>query len=426
MRLFTFILFFFLTLTAGAQHHDADYYIKQAKANSPLINRTQNENKIAGLDLEQLKRSLSKPEINLEAGILFSPVISHDNGGNRLEVVSKDVINYNGYDMAMTDGGQYQSVVSLKQPLFTGSSVRTYENKTNVSRQINENVISLTEHELERVVVQQYIVCLKTKKSVDLSRELLTQAEDNLRLMKKLVENAVYSESDLMILRIENDNYRLGLETFLSDYKNNLADLNILCGIADTAFVDLPDINLQLNKTNTSTSSFLTAYFLDSLNILANQSVFELKYKPQLDFFANAGLNAVYLPAFNRLGVSTGLTFSWNIFDGWQRNIQMQKSEISKQSIDFEKRNFIRQQDGNLKNIDAQLKLIDNKILLITNQIIQYTQLIQVYNARLMAGEIPIMDYKNLLKDYAAKKHNLIVLGLEKQSLISYANFWNY
>lgn len=426
MRLFTIILFFFLTITAGAQHHDADYYIEQAKANSPLINRTQNENKIAGLDLEQLKRSLSKPEINLEAGILLSPVISHDNGRNRLEVVSKDVTNYNGYDMAITDGGQYQSVVSLKQPLFTGSSVRTYENITNVSRQINENVISLTEHELERVVVQQYIVCLKAQKSVDLSREFLTQAEGNLRLMKKLVENAVYSESDLMILGIENDNFRLDLETFLSDYKNNLADLNILCGIADTAIVDLPDINLQLNKTNTSASSFLTAYFLDSLNVAAEQSVFELKYKPQLGFFANAGLNAVYLPAFNRLGVSTGLTFSWNIFDGWQRNIQIQKSEISKQSLDFEKRNFIRQQDVNRKNIDAQLELIDNKMLLITNQINQYTQLIQVYNARLMAGDIQIMDYKNLLKDFAAKKHDLIVLGLEKQSLISYANFWNY
>jgi hypothetical protein len=52
---------------------------------------------------------------------------------------------------------------------------------------------------------------------------------------------------------------------------------------------------------------------VDSLNITADQSISDLKYKPQVNLFANAGLNAIYLPAFNRFGLSTGITFSWNI-----------------------------------------------------------------------------------------------------------------
>ena len=31
--------------------------------------------------------------------------------------------NYNGYDMAVTDGGQYQAVVSIRQPLLTDQTI---------------------------------------------------------------------------------------------------------------------------------------------------------------------------------------------------------------------------------------------------------------------------------------------------------------
>jgi hypothetical protein len=109
----TFILQMLLLFLPGilnAQNRDLNFYLGQAKINSPLINKNKNENKIVALDLRQVKSILSKPEINLEANVLFAPIVSHDNNSNHLEWTSNGANNYSGYDLASTDGGQFQAV----------------------------------------------------------------------------------------------------------------------------------------------------------------------------------------------------------------------------------------------------------------------------------------------------------------------------
>ncbi len=425
MRLITALLLVLIVNNLQAQKRDLDYYITKAKAFSPLINQAQNENQIAGLDLELINSVLSKPEINIEASALFAPIISHDNSIYKFEFVSNGASNYTGYDMALTDGGQYQSVVSIKQPLFTSTSLKTYSNKADITRQMNENRISLTSHELEKIISHQYILCLKSKKSANISLELLKEFNDRILVMQKLVESAIFKVSDLMLMQIELDNYKLDYETYLSDFRTNLYDLNVLCGINDTIMVELQELDLQLSSSNNS-SSFLTSYRLDSLNITADQSISDLKYKPQVNLFANAGLNAIYLPAFNRFGLSTGITFSWNIFDGYQQKIQKQKTGINLLTVEFEKHNFVVQQDIYKKSVLNRLSFLDKNIQLINSQIVKYDELLKAYRSQLSQGDISVMDFKNLEKDFVAKKQERALLGLEKQALIISYNYWNY
>ena len=426
MRIVTLLILAFLLNHVQAQERNLDFYFDKAKVFSPLINQAQNDTKIVGLDLEQIRSILTKPEINVDASVLFAPIISHDNNRNRFEPVSNGATNYSGYDMAITNGGQYQSVVSLKQPLFKGSSFKTYSNKTSIVRQINEHRIALTTHELEQVISHQYILCLKAKRSAYISLELLKELEGQLLIMQKLVENGIYKQADLMLMQIEYENYKLNYETAQSDFRNNLYDLNLLSGITDTATVDLQEIDFQLKNTNIVSSKFLTSFYLDSLNINAERSIGDLKYKPQVNFFANAGLNAVYLPTINRLGFSTGLTFSWNIFDGQQHKLQKQKSEINLQTLDFEKHNFISQQEINKNNILNHIASLGKRILLNDNQLTKYDQLLKVYHVQLTQGEISVIDFKNVVKDIAVKKQDRLMLGMEKQALIVSFNYWNY
>ena len=98
-----------------AQERDLDFYIAQAKENSPFIQQANNENKIVSLDLEQMNRILYKPEISLVSGFTLSPIISRDNSSNSFHLVSEGVTDYIGHDLALTDGGQYQALVSLRQ-----------------------------------------------------------------------------------------------------------------------------------------------------------------------------------------------------------------------------------------------------------------------------------------------------------------------
>lgn len=426
MRLVTIIILVLLLDTVQAQKRDLDYYIIKAKSFSPLINQALNENKIVGLDLELMKSILTKPEINLEANVIFAPIISHDDNKYRFEPVSNGATNYLGYDLASTDGGQYQSVISLKQPLFKRSNIKIYLTKANIARQINDNRISLTSHELEKIVSHQYILCLKAKKSADISFELLKKLEDQLLVMQKLVENAIYKQSDLMLMQIELENYKLNYETFRSEFNNNLYDLNLLSGINDTASVDIQELNLQLKKNNTVSSEFLNSYFLDSIKINSEQTISDLKYKPQINFFANAGLNAVYLPTINRLGFSTGFSFSWNIFDGNQHKIQQKKSNFNVLTVNFEKQNFMTQQEINKNNILSHISSLGKRILLTDNQINNYDQLLKVYFSQLKLGEISIINLMNIVKDIAAKKQDRLMLEMEKQTAIISFNYWDY
>jgi outer membrane protein TolC len=426
MRIFTLLIIALLASTLQAQTKGLDFYLEKAQAFSPLINQSQNEKKIIGLDLEQMKRILSNPEINLDASVLFAPIISHDNNANHFEMVSNGATNYTGYDLAITNGGQYQTVVSLKQPLFTGASLKTFSNKASIGRQINDNRISLTIHELEKIVTHQYIFCLKAKRLSDINIQLMKELEGQLLIMQKLVENAIYKQSDLVLMQIEYDNYKLNYESSRSEYKTNLYDLNLLCGINDTATVDLQELELQLNNNTVVSSGFLDSFRLDSLIINAEQKITNLKYKPQVNLFADAGLNAVYLPSIDRFGFSTGITFSWNIFDGNQKKIQQQRTNVNIQTIDFEKRNFITQREVNKNKILNQLNSLEKRIILTENQISKYDQLLKDYHAQLSQAEISVIDYKNIVRDFAVKKQDKLILDLEKQALIISYNYWNY
>lgn len=420
------LLFLLIPAVIDARQQNLYFYLEQAKTNSPLINKSKNENKIAVLDLQQIRSILLKPEVNIVSGVLFAPIVSHDNNSNRFEWVSKGAEDYNGYDLASTDGGQYQALVSVKQPLLTGSKYQSYAKKADITGQINNNNIALTIHELEQVVGYQYILCIKSKMQTDNSLLLMKELDDQLKIMQKLVEHAIYKQTDLMLLQIEIQNYKADYKMFQADYMTNLYDLNLICGINDTSKVDLQDINFTLKPGNIVSSNFLTAYKLDSLNIMADQVINELKYKPQVDLLADAGLNAVYKPAFNRLGFSTGITLIWNIFDGNQRNIQREKSTINLQIIEFEKKTFMTQNDIGKNKILNQINAVNQRIISNEQQTDQYNKLYNVYSMELSQGEVSVMDYKNLLKDIAAKKQEIILLKMERQLLINTYNYLNY
>jgi len=185
-------------------------------------------------------------------------------------------------------------------------------------------------------------------------------------------------------------------------------------------------VYFQLNPDTIAHSSFLTSYKLDSLNIISDQSINELKYKPQVNFFANAGLNAVYIPTYNRLGFCAGITFSWNIYDGNQKNIEREKSKLNLQTLVFEKNNFLTQQDINKTKILNQIHSLNQRILLAEEQIILYSKLLDVYSKELTQGEMSVMDYKNLLKDITAKKQQSLLMKIEEQQLINSYNYWNF
>lgn len=424
--LISYLLVVILPLCLDAQARNIDFYLEQAKNNSPLIHKSINENKMLLLDIKQIRSVLSKPEINLGAFVLFAPIISHNNNSSKFEWISEGALKYNGYDLASTDGGQYQAMVSIKQPLLTKNVFRSYSNQANIAQEINHNNIELTSHELEQIVNYQYLLCLKAKMQIQNSQLILNQIDEQLTMLQKLVANAIYKQTDLMLLKISRGTYLAENQKSKAEYRTSVYDLNLICGINDTALVDIQDHQFELKPDTIVQSKFLVSYKLDSLSVLAEQSVFEQKYKPQLFLFATAGLNAVYLPTIDRLGYSTGITFSWTIFDGHQRKNQQQKTAISINTVEFEKQNFITQNDIKKRKILDQIQSSKINENTVSEQVKQYELLIEAYNKELAMGELSVMDLKNVLNDLAAKKQELLLMKMERQVLINSYNYWNY
>ena len=244
--------------------------------------------------------------------------------------------------------------------------------------------------------------------------------------MKPLVENAIYKQSDLKLLQITLQNYQQAYETFLADYRDNIYNLNLLCGINEGADTEIEPVEFQLGPVVNSGSRFLTSFYLDSLSIVADRKISELKYQPQVNLFANAGMNAAYVPSVNRLGFSTGAIFSLTLFDGHQRKLEFEKSQIHLETLQFKMQNRKKEINIQRKFTLDKLASLDKRISLAAQQLEQYNELLKMYKSELSQANISVMDYKYLLKDISTKKQEKLLLEMEKQMVINAWNYWNY
>ncbi len=418
-------MFVFASLTAIAQT-DLNYYISAAKQNSPLINDNKNQNKANQFETKRLKAQYTKPQIGVTANFLFSPIISTDNNKTSFEPNSNGATNYYGYDLAYSNGGTYQAMLNVTQPLFNGQRYKRASEQLTVTSQINQNNSNLSEHDIEKIVTDQYILCLQDNKQTQYAEAMVKLLANQKDILKKLVESSIYKQSDLTLLSIEHQTFLAQLATSKANYRRDLMDLNILCGVNDTALVQLKNIELSLNNS-ISNSMFLEKYRLDSLNLIVQQKIFELKYKPQLNLFANTGLNAVYAPTIpNRFGISAGLSFAFNFFDGNQKAINRNRTQVLEQSISFYKSNFITQNTIRKSKIATELQSYIDRKSIAEQQLKDYDLLLSSYKKEIVSGQLTVINYITVLKSMATIQRDYTLLFSQQQSLINAYNYWNW
>lgn len=420
------LVFLIFTAFEVCAQQTLEYYIRAARENSPLINDQINLSKANLLEKDRLKAFYTKPQIGVTANYLFSPIISKDNNKTSFIPNAENANNYLGYDLAYSNGGQYQAMLNVTQPLFNGERYKVAAEQLDVNSQINENNVKLSEHDIEKMVTDQFILCLQDSKQISFAEQMVKLLTDQREILKKLIENSIYKQSDLSLLNIEYQNFQSQLTTFKANYQRDLMELNIMCGIKDSSVVQLQDPNLTLNA-NVSDSKFLEKYRLDSLNLVAQQKIFELKYKPQLNVFANAGLNAVYAPTIpSRFGLSAGLSFTYNFFDGNQKAINRSKTEVLENSVSFYKSIFTKQNTVRKSKILTELQSYTDRISIVEQQLKEYDLLLNSYKKEILSGQLSIINYTMVLKNMATLQRDYTLLFSQQQVLINAYNYWNW
>lgn len=410
---------------ARAQHRLEDY-IQQAVQNSPLLKDYTNQQSVNALESERLKAFYTKAQVSLNANYLFAPIVSTDNNHTKLELAPQTANQYYGFDVGLTNGALYQGLVNYTQPLLGKPRYETAAAQVAVTSEISGNNRKLSQHDLEKQVTDQYILCLSDKSQLQFTDSMTSLLQEQQQIVQKLVAASLLKQSDLTLLHIEYENNQALSATWQASYKRDLQDLNLICGIRDTATVMLESVQLPQSASPDS-SAFLTKYRLDSLNLQMQQKIFDLKYKPQLNLAVNAGVNAVYLPDIaQRLGFSAGLNFIVPIYDGHQRRITHKKTSIQLQTNELYKNNFQLQNEVRVHKIATELGSYRTRIGIAQKQLQEYESLLSQYKKEILQGQLSIINYITVIKSRMALQRDFLLLKSNEQLLINSYNYWNW
>lgn len=422
------ILFSSIIICSNAvrAQYDLQTYIQSAKDNSPFIKDNINQSEATKIEVERLKALYTKPQVGITANYLFAPVVSQDNSKTTLLLNPDNPNKYFGQDVGLTNGGLYQGLVGVNQPLFMQSKFKVIADEAMISTKVNETNIRLTNYELEKIITDQYLLCLQNLEQIKFLDKYIGLLKEQKDLVAKLVNGSVFKLSDVTLLNIEIQSQLIALQTIQASYKKNLMDMNTIAGITDTAYHELTVTVLQLSMVNNS-SSFIEKYSLDSSILIAQQKVFELRYKPQWNVFANGGINAANISTLpRRFGVTAGISYTKTLFDGRQKQINQRRTATLLKTSQAYKENFLTQNTVRKNNFLEQIKAIDARVRLTETQVLEYDKLLGYYKQELIRGQISVINYVNTVKSAITLENDFITMQINRQLLINTYNYWNH
>lgn len=403
------------------------YYIETAKENSPLIADYRNRTEIEQAELERLKAMYTHSRLELNGDYLFVPIVSKDDGRAAFKWNARSATDYYGYDLGESSGS-FHAGATWTQPLLGRSSYKVAQEQAKINTDIANNRIRMEEHQLERSVTEQYLLCLLDKAQIDFTDSVGTVIGRRMEIVQKLVENGLSKQSDLHLLVIEREANDELHTAACQDYHTHLMDLNLLCGIDEVTDVVLSDISQPVRLRSDGESSLFTEqYRLDSLNTVMSLRSFNLQYKPKLDLFVNGGLQVGDFAGWYRhFGWSAGLTFSWTIFDGRQKRQKERQAVWQQNTIRTYRENSEYQRNMRIKQCLSELGRYDERERALDIQLAEYESVLSDYGREMDAGQVSVLDYITVLRSKIQTEKDRLLLRTNKQLVIAAYNYWNW
>ena len=408
MRRKNFILLTLL-LVSGVfvNAQNLDFYLQKGLGNSPLLKDFRNQLLSGKLDSLLIQASY-KPQVNQVSQAMYAPTAR----------------NF-GYDEAITNGANYSAVLNVVQPLFNKKIKANQFQEKALSKKSVETDVRLNETDLKQGITTQYLAAYADFEQIRFNQGILDQLKKEQDLLKSLVEKGIYAQTDVMNLSISITAQKIAIKQASLQYRNNLAILNFICGISDTATVWLQKPELKItNSFNIRNTPGMAKFKIDSLKSGNARQTIDLNYRPKLSAFADAGFMAV-LPENipHNFGTSFGLNFSLPVYDGKQRKLQYEKLQLEENTrLDYQ--NFYtvqyKQQVNQLTN---QLKLTEELISNIRSQLAEQEKLIELYKIEIEKGLVRFLDYLNILNNYAQTKNNLTTAEMGRLQIINQMNY---
>ena len=386
-----------------------DFYLGQALQSSPLLKDYQNQVLTGEVD-SQIVRAGYKPQVNGSSINTYAPVI-----------------NGYGYDQAISNGGNFSTLVGVNKTLVGRKHLDAQFETIRLQNEGLRNTAKISEQDLKKSVTAQYITAYGDLRQLGFNREVYALLQKEEALLKDLTEKNVYRQTDYLAFLVTLKQEGLLLRQLEIQYRNDHGTLNYLCGIADTSATPLEDPEIRLQPLpDIGRSAFFRQYHLDSLKLRNDRSLIDFNYRPKASLYADGGYSSTLAyEAYKNFGVSFGISVTVPIYDGHQRKLQYSKLDIAERTRTGYKDFFSRQYNQQIAQLTQQLRATEELIGQINDQVRYSEALIDVNGKLLGTGDAKIADYILALSNYLNAKNLLTQNDITRLQIINQINYWN-
>ena len=188
---------------------------------------------------------------------------------------------------------------------------------------------------------------------------------------------------------------------------------------------ELQEPQLQLIEVaDTVNSPYFRQFVIDSLKLANERNSLDLKYKPKINWFADAGfLTSTPENFYRHFGLSIGASLSVPIYDGKQKDLEIKKLSISENTVSNYRTKYKKQYDQLLLQLNDELKGTAKVKTQIENQLVTANQLVASLKAQLEVGQVKMTDYINAIKNFRNITRNLNLVNIRIYQIINEINY---
>jgi outer membrane protein TolC len=406
-RFFLLCLLSGLTLAGYNQTRNLDFYLKEAIQNSPLLNDYNNQIKSAVSD-SLIIRAAKKPFVDAKSQLLYSPAYH----------------NF-GYDEIVTDQGNYTAVVGITQSIFNKKELNNKYSAIDIQKQSLNNFSRISVTELNKTITDQYITSYSGLTDFLFNRNFLELLKKENEIVKQFVKNGIAKQTDYLSLLVEIQSQEILISQLKNQYRNDLMLLNQICGLKDSTWYELVDPAVEIKGTpDIKKSPAYIQYKIDSIRLENEKMAIDIKYKPKVNWFADAGfLTSNPWNFYKHFGYSAGLSLNVPLYDGKQRGIEKQKIELSENTRQVYKSTYYKQYFQQMQQLDLELKAMNEMSVQVENQLKTSEQLVNTLKDQLEAGIVQMTEYINAIKNFKTTSRNINLIHIHKLQVINEMNF---
>jgi len=392
---------------AFPQIRSLDFFLNQGLSGSPVLKDINNQIHSNSVDSLLVKAGVM-PQVNFNTFLMYAPVI-----------------NGYGYSDPITNGQNFTSTVNVTQTIFNKKNIEANYCKYGIQNKSIANTLKITQNDLKKAITSQYLSAWSAYNEISINKDLFNTTNEEDAVLKKLVEQGLYKQTDYLSFLIELQFLTLQITGVEIQYSKELTALKILCGIKDTVNYSLvlPDL-MGNSRVYPANSPLFQRFKIDSLGIQNEKILIDRHYKPEIKWFSDAGfVNNEPKFIYQNFGISLGLSLAIPVYDGNQRKLNIQKLKNSEETRRYYEDFFKMQYDQQLQQLTTELQQTRQLIPQMNKQKDLTRELIKQDKLLLNRGGLSITDYIVAVKNYISIQKDLNQYQVKTLQIMNEINY---